>query len=313
MVWGAPHIDDLWNAYQAATGSKRALLGKLVARPRVVPLGWSWGVGQVRAQAAAIVATTQNGNPDALTEFATFAMNPWEKQMANGVDKPVVRGAWNVSSDEAWYRNMAAGIGDARTLVIEQVDLPVELKISSTAPARINTYAARVLSALPHTTVYIDGGTFGWVTPAQDAVLLIRNGIRFARGFALDDTDYDPTATEDVFGTKVVAALAKRGVRGKHFIVDTDQNGQPYKPSDVPGKGINDAPVCHGRIQTACQRTGIPPTADPASPLWQLGAEASKDAKLYCDGYVWSGRPWAKDGGPFVPQWALWLAANGEY
>src|SRR5579875_3408267 len=313
MVWGAPHIDDVWSAYQAATGSNRTVLGKLAARPRAVPLGWSWGVGQVRAQAAAIVAATQNGNPEALTQFATFALNPWEKQMPNGVDKPVVRGAWNVSRVEAWYRNMAAGIGNARALVIEQVDLPVELKVASTAPARINTYAARVLSARPHTTVYIDGGTTGWLSASQDASLLIRNGIRYARGFALDDTDYDPTATEDVFGAKIVAELAKRGVKGKHFIVDTDENGQPYKPSDVPGKGINDAPVCHGRIQTACQRIGIPPTANPGSALWDLGTEAASDAKQYCDGYVWAGQPWDIDGGPFVPQYALWLAENGEY
>jgi endoglucanase len=267
----------------------------------------------VRAEAAETVADTQHGNPNALTEFATFALHPWEKQMANGVDKPVIHGSWNVSADEAWYRNMAAGIGGARALVIVQVDLPVARQASSTAPERIDTYATRVLSANPHTTVYIDGGTTGWLSAAQDASLLIRNGIRYARGFALDDTDYDPTATEDRFGAQVVAALAKLAVRGKHFIVNTDENGQPYKPGQVPGRGINDAPTCHGRTQTACQRTGIPPTADVASPLWQLGTVAARDAKRYCDGYVWSGRPWDVDGGPFEPQNALWLAANGEY
>ena len=108
---------------------------------------------------------------------------------------------------------MAAGIGSARALVIVQVDLPAALKIPSTAPERIDTYAARVLSANRHTTVYIDGGTFGWTSATNDAELLIRNGIRYARGFALDDTDYDPTATEDEFGAKVIAALAKLGVR----------------------------------------------------------------------------------------------------
>jgi len=169
------------------------------------------------------------------------------------------------------------------------------------------------LSAQPHTTVYIDGGTFGWTSATHDAELLIRNGIRYARGFALDDTDYDPTATEDEFGAKVVAALAKLGVRGKHFIVNTDENGQPYKPNEVKGKGINDAPMCRGRIQTACQRTGIPPTINVASTRWHLGTEAAHDATRYCDGYVWSGQPWDIDDGPFVPQYALWLAENGQY
>jgi endoglucanase len=313
MRWAAPRNDDLWSAYQSAKGSDQALLGRLALQPRALWLGWSWGVGQVRAETAATVTMAQNGNPNVLTEFATDELYPWEKQTANGVDKAAVHGSWNVAQDEAWYRNVAAGIGSARALVIVQVDLPFALKISSTAPERVDSYAARVLSAQRHTTVYIDGGTFGWLTPAQDASLLIRNGIRYARGFALDDTDYDPTATEDKFGAQVVAELVKRGVRGKHFIVDTDENGQPYKPDEVPGKGINDAPRCHAGIQTACQRTGILPTTNVASPRWQLGATASKDAKLYCDGYVWSGQPWDLDGGPFQLAYARSLAANGEY
>jgi endoglucanase len=226
MPWGIPRNDDLWSAYHSASGSDQAL-SRLALQPRALWLGWSWGVAQVRAETAETVTMAQNGNPNALTEFATDELYPWEKQTANGVDKAAVHGSWNVGSNEAWYRNVAAGIGSARALVIVQVDLPFALKISSTAPERVDTYAARVLSANAHTTVYIDGGTFGWLTAAQDASLLIRNGIRYARGFALDDTDYDPTATEDKFGAQVVAELAKRGVKGKHFIVDTDENGQP--------------------------------------------------------------------------------------
>jgi hypothetical protein len=40
---------------------------------------------------------------------------------------------------------------------------------------------------------------------------------------------------------------------------------------------------------------------------------AAKDAERYCDGYVWSGRPWDLDAGPFDLQDALWLAENSEY
>ncbi len=313
MVWGAPRNDDLWDAYESASGSNQALLGKLVLKPRAMWLGYWVPTDEVQAYTAATVAASQNGNPDALTEFATFELHPWETRTANGVWQGPVHGSWSLSADEAWYRNMAAGIGGARALVIEQADLPFALKSSSTAPERIDTYAARVLSANRYTTVYIDGGTAGWLSAAEDASLLIRNGIRYARGFALDDTDYDPTATEDQFGARVVAALAKLGVKGKHFIVNTDENGQPYKPYQVRGRGINDAPICHGRIQTVCQRTGIPPTTNVASSRWQLGPVASKAARLYCDGYVWSGRPWDIDAGPFVLQKALWLAGNGKY
>jgi len=117
----------------------------------------------------------------------------------------------------------------------------------------------------------------------------------------------------DLYGARIVAALAQRGVKGKHFIIDTVENGQPYMPQDVPGKGINDATRCHGKIQKACQRIGIAPTTNVASPKWHLGAAATKDAKRYCDAYVWSGQPWNIDGGPFLKKYALWLAANPEY
>jgi endoglucanase len=313
VAWGVPHDDNVWSLYQSTKGSNHTQLAQLALEPRALWLGWENPNREVQAQTAAAVAAQQNGNPNALSEFATFELNPWENQKANGVDKPAVRASWNVRADEAWYRNMAAGIGSARALVIEQVDLPAAWNIPSTEPEQIGTYAAKVLSANPHTTVYIDAGTFGWLTPAHDALLLLRSGIRYARGFALDDTDYDPTATEDEFGAQVIAALAGLGVTGKHFIVNTDENGQPYKPDQLKGKGINDAPVCHGAIQTVCQRTGIPPTTNVASARWHLGIEAGQDAKRYCEGYVWSGQPWEIDAGPFQPTYALRLAENGEY
>ena len=135
IAWGVPHDDDLWSAYQAATGSNQTQLARLALMPRAVWLGWENPTSQVQAVTAAAVAASQNGNPNALTEFATFELNPWEKRTANGVDKPAVHGSWNVRADEAWYRNMAAGIGSARALVIEQVDLPGALKSPRRRPS----------------------------------------------------------------------------------------------------------------------------------------------------------------------------------
>ena len=176
IAWGVPSNDDLGNAYKSATRANKTLLAPLALTPRAMWLGYWDPTSQVRAYTAATVAASQNGNPNVLTQFVTFLLNPWERWAATG--------SWNVSADEAWYRDMAAGIGSARTLVIVQADLPFAHTTPSTAPERIDTYAVRELSALPHTTVYIDGGTEGWYNAEQDASLLIRNGIRYARGFA---------------------------------------------------------------------------------------------------------------------------------
>ena len=51
--------------------------------------------------------------------------------------------------------------------------------------------------------------------------------------------------------------------------------------------------MCHGTVQTVCQRSGIPPTTNVASPKSALTEPALTDAAEYCDGYVWSERPGA--------------------
>jgi hypothetical protein len=307
MSWGVPSDDDLWAAYQSASGENHTLLGRLALRPRAIWLGTWNKVSQVKQATRQAVAGSQNRNPKALVQLATFELSPWEGQTAGG--------SWDVATDESWYRNLAAGIGNARALVVEQIDLPFTLKTSSREPERIDTYGAKVLSARRHTNVYLDAGTHGWWTPRQAARELVANGIRYARGFSLDDTDYDSTAVELKFGAQVIAALARDGVHGKHFIVNTDENGQPYTAKQASGSGsnINSTPMCHGTVQTVCQRTGIPPTTNVTAARWHLGRSAAKLAKKDCDGYVWVGRPWNINGGPFDTQNALWLAANGKY
>jgi hypothetical protein len=41
--------------------------------------------------------------PNALTEFTTFELNPWEIRTANGTWNGPIHGSWNISADEAWY------------------------------------------------------------------------------------------------------------------------------------------------------------------------------------------------------------------
>src|ERR1700722_3495023 len=154
MAWAAPRNDGPWSAYASATGANRTLLGRLAAQPRALWLGGWCSGGSGRAQAAQKGALAQNGNPNVLTEFATYELYPWAIMQPDGFDQPNLTGSWNVRSDETWYRNMAAGIGSARAMVVEQIDLPFARRIKSTAPEQIDTYAAKVLSANPHTTVH---------------------------------------------------------------------------------------------------------------------------------------------------------------
>jgi endoglucanase len=297
--------DSLWNAYASARGRHRTLLGRLALKPRALFIG-SWiGSSRIRDVAAEVVQDTQRGDPDALAQFGTFELKPWEGAWSG-------QGQWNVGDSERWYKGLAAGIGNARALVILQIDLPFAAKTSNRQPETIDAYGTKVLSANRHTTVYIDAGAFEWLSPAEQGALLISNGIRHARGFSVNDTQYGSMTQELGYGAQVVDYLNHHGVTGKHFLVNTAQNGQPYLAGQVSGPS-NDTPRCASRTQTLCQRTGIPPTTDVTNPRWHLSASDAAIARRDVDGYVWASQPWNVNGGPFNFGFALNLAANGRY
>jgi endoglucanase len=297
--------DSLWTAYASAHGRRRTLLGKLAAQPRALFIG-SWiASSDIEDVAAEVVRDTQRGDSNVLTQFGTFELSPWEGAWTGD-------GHWNVADSERWYKGLASGIGTARALVILQIDLPFAAQTPNQQPETIDAYGTEALSADPHTTVYIDAGAYGWLSPAQQGALLISNGIRHARGFSINDTQYGPMSLELEYGAQVVAYLNGHGVAGKHFLVNTAQNGQPYLAGQVSGPS-NDAPRCASRTQTLCQRTGIPPTTDVTDPRWHLSADDAEIAKRDVDGYVWASQPWDVNAGPLNLGFALNLGANGEY
>src|SRR3989442_1010699 len=89
-----------------------------------------------------------------------------------------------------------AARGGARAMVILQIDLPFAARTINQQPEKIDSYGARLLSANPRTSVYIDAGAYLWLSPQQQGALLIRNGIRHARGFSVNDTQYGSMSQE---------------------------------------------------------------------------------------------------------------------
>ncbi len=297
--------DPLWTTYAAARGGRKKLLGKLALQPRALFTGSWTSISRIRDVAQEVVQDTQQGDPDVLAQFGTFELRPWEGAWSG-------EGHWDVAGSEHWYEQLAAGIGTARALVILQIDLPFAARTSNQQPEAIDVYGTKVLSADPHTTVYVDAGAYGWLSPAEQGALLISNGVRHARGFSVNDTQYGSMSQELEYGAQILAYLASHGAKGKHFLVNTAQNGQPYLAGQVSGPS-NDTPRCASRAQTLCQRTGIPPTTDVANPRWHLTGKDAAIAKRDVDGYVWASQPWDVNGGPFNLSFALKLAANGKY
>ncbi|MGZ4165110.1 MAG: glycoside hydrolase family 6 protein [Solirubrobacteraceae bacterium] len=308
MKWGLYEgpIDGVWPAYAAAHGRNQRLLGKIALRPRAVWAG-PWDA-DARATAEESINDSTQGDPSVLTQVAIFRLTPWES----------CSGSWSAgdqASYRAWIRSYAAGIGSSRVALILQPDLPFAACVPSTVPEQLVSYAAQVFNALRHTTVYIDAGAYGWDQPAVIARMLERSGIWHARGFALNVTQYGSTDQELQWGAAINRVLAATGARDKHFVINTDENGTPYLAGQVPGGGArsNYTPRCSHPGQQVCQRLGIPPTTDVANSRWHLAAADRGIAAGQVDAYLWLGRPWMVNAGPFSLQYALTLGANALY
>lgn len=163
--WGVYEgpIDGVWPAYAGAHGGNKRLLGKIALRPRAVWDGY-WN-GNPKATAQESISDSTQGDPNVLTQVAIFRLDPWESCSASWSKA-------NQASYRAWIRAYAAGIGSARVALILQPDMPFAVCVSSGVPEQLISYAAKVFNSLPHTTVYIDAGSYARYQPALMARML---------------------------------------------------------------------------------------------------------------------------------------------
>lgn len=313
LRWGVytGATDGVYPAYAQARGPDRRLMARIALRPLMFWFGAWFSAGQARQQVQQYIAASTHGDPRVLSQVAVFRLDPWEGQACGG--------RWNAIDQAAyrtWIDSFAAGIGSARVALVLQPDLPIALCTRSPVPLALVRYAARAFDALPHTTVYIDVGAADWPTVAQAVALLRRAGVGAARGFALNATHYDATAREIRFGARVAQELARAGLTGKHFVVDTSQNGRPFTYSAYARRFPRpDNPrVCATAGETLCVTLGIPPTTRVANRRWGLSRSVRNLAARYADAYLWFGRPWLDNQDwPFDLRRALALAASARF
>ena len=245
--------------------------------------------------------------------MAIFRMLPWEGDACRALPTTA-----QITSYKRWIRNAAGAIGSAHVALILQPDGPFALCAPhhSLLPSHLIRYAARTFGALENTSVYIDAGAADWLRsdPAKALKILLPAGVADVRGFALNSTHYDSTAEEVEFGTAVAQALAQQGIPDKHFVVNTAENGQPFRGYTYTGPNFDNAWVRRDLTQHRCVTLGIPPTTDVANPRWGLTLTERLHAAAYADGYLWFGRPWLRNqASPFVMKRALAIARTTPY
>jgi hypothetical protein len=307
-------FDPVDQAYNAATGTNKALLAKIALRPRVIWMTSQTQNGDAEKTVQDRISEFQQGNPAAYTQLALFGLYPkGESHRSDPIS------AAQQAKYKTWIDEIAAGIGSSRVILILEPDLGVAW--GGWHPAvrfGLAAYAAKELGALPNTHVYIDGSDADWLKPAKAVTMLRESGIAYADGIALGATHYSSTAGNIVYGAGLIRRLAAGHITGKHLVIDTADNGRPFTTRQFKKRhrhlAIGNANVCTSRTSTKCVTLGIPPTTDVSSKRWGFSAGTRSLAASYVDGFLWFGRPWLyAQSYPFELSRALQVARTSPY
>jgi endoglucanase len=170
-----------------------------------------------------------------------------------------------------WYDRLARAIGNDRVVIAFEPDslgtIDCHARSRRDDRVRLLRHGVDVLSQLPNTTVYIEAGASDWASAPFTARQLRKVGVAKVRGFMLNATHYDWTRANIRHGLEI-----SRRLGGKHFIINTAQNGRgPVHYRVANGRRINIwcSPGLRG--------LGPPPTTDTSHPK--------------VDAYMWINRP----------------------
>ncbi|GAB2599165.1 glycoside hydrolase family 6 protein [Kribbella endophytica] len=135
-------------------------------------------------------------------------------------------GAGSPAAYRTWISAFAAGIGNRPAVVVIEPDALAQLDCVPAAEKKTRTdllkYAVNELAAkAPNTWAYMDGGNATWIDAAEMARRLKLVEVGKIRGFALNTSNYYPTADSVAKGNAIRGALGSNA----QFVVDTSRNG----------------------------------------------------------------------------------------
>ena len=183
----------------------------------------------------------------------------------------------------AWTAAVARGMRGHRAIVVVEPDAVAfmgDSRCVHPGPRQRAIAFAVKRFARAGAWVYLDAGHSGWRDPAMMASLLKRSGMKWARGFSTNVGNHRLTRDEHLYGTRVVRALRKVGLKNRKYVTETARNG------------ANPAP----------------PNGDVCNP-WsaRVGRSPRMIFRGAFDGYLWIKNPGESDGtcngGPAAGVW----------
>jgi endoglucanase len=168
-------------------------------------------------------------------------------------------GRWSdPPSEQAAYhdfiKSLAEGIGTHPAVLFLEMDALITVGCLSHQGVAVRMHelhdAIDVLSAVPHLVTYLDAGAADALPARKVASLLRRAAVGQIQGFFLNSTHFDWTSKEIAYGERI-----SRLTGGKHFVINTAENGQgalrPRHPAkqgnevlcDPPRRGLGPLPT----------------------------------------------------------------------
>lgn len=295
--WGVykGSADPAWDPYTRARGTTRQQLATIALTPKAKFFGKWIPNSDIARKVREYIANATGGDRNVLVQLTLFRMQPWEAEACRRLPTKAERASYRRYVD-----TFARQIGRTYAAVVVQPDGPVARCApgGGRVPLQLLRYTTRRLEAQPNTSVYLEMGSADWFSdkPGDAVRLLLAAGVAQARGFALNTSHFDSVGRQIAFGRKIVAGLARRGVPGRHFVIDTSDNGRPFtgkwwhqRHGDTP---LGHAQPCRRAGQRHCVALGIPPTTDVAAPRWGLPPRLRRAAATNVDAYLWISRPW---------------------
>jgi endoglucanase len=280
----AAHTEQEWVSQGRSADATQ--MAKIASQPVAQWFGdWSYGHGGTQGDVSWWV-----GQATAASDLPVLVAYdlPWRdcSQYSSG-------GASSPAAYREFIAAMAAGIGSRRAVVILEPDALAELSCLSGEQQsdyyNLLSSAVATLGAHPGVAVYLDAGNAHWQSAATMASRLQQAGVAGARGFSLNVSNFDSTASETAYGEAIVHASGAGA--SPHFIVDTSRNGRGSASGgewcNPPGRGL-----------------GADPTAATGNPLVDafFWVKSPGDSDGNCNGGPGAGEFWAS--------YALELARN---
>ncbi|WP_062205816.1 glycoside hydrolase family 6 protein [Demequina salsinemoris] len=199
-------------AYQSASGSQKRLLAKIARTPTARWIGDWYSASQAKAETRKYTKAAKRAGRTGVLVIYAIPGRDCGSYSAGGLTPKAYK---------RWIDAVANGIVGKPWIILEPDAIAQMGDCSGQGDrAGLLRYAARVLTKHGG-RVYLDAGHSNWNSVSVTVRRLKQVGFRYAKGFALNTSNYNTTKAEKAYGQAISTKVGNRP-----FVIDTSRNGK---------------------------------------------------------------------------------------